>query len=345
MPRSKEEVISEMVDSGLFSDEEIRKAAYDNNKKSLVRQGLDALNIPSQMSEKGLKMLAGFVPNPEPTGNLSRDIALGTPRIMANTVAEAAPKFIDRNSIVTAGALGALKFAVPAIGALGGGIANQAEKISGLSPRYSGALVEEFKNPLLIFQKGKKAASPIYEAAKAEAEGANLFKGMYKPEEIFDAAKTYIDKGGKLEPTEALSARKALDKLLASKRYVKDELLKYRDVMDQMAKESGNISEADKVYRKGLFAEALRNWSPQNVGGTSSTFKIGIGTALANMGRRGRILATALSPIVQGTAAGALGTAYKGVEPFIENPKLGFSAVQLLRTLRNRNANKEKAGK
>jgi hypothetical protein len=316
----------------------IRGPAALPDNRGMIRKGWDALAIPEQKSREGLKMLAGYVPNPEPKGNLSLDLMKGTPKIAADTLAEFAPSFISRGSIVTGGATKVAGEMAPLAKMALRSIGQQGEDLSGIAPKAAGALESAYKDPTLILSKGKKAAGAMYEAGKAEIQqGANIFKGMYKPEEILDTAKTYLEKGGALEPAEALTARKAVDSLMKSGRYVKDELLAMRDTFDEMAKASSNIAKGDAVYQRGVKAEALRHVFPQNKYGGASAFKLGIMTALENMGGIGKAAMLGISPAVQGVAATAAGVGARQVlGPLAAAPEKAAAITALLQSLARR---------
>ncbi len=292
-----------------------------NSNQGLAGKAWDMLQVPSQMAGRGLNAMAGAVPEPEPTGNLPMDILKGTPKIAANTLAQAAPGFVSRASMLTAGASNVLQALRPVGSVVGKAVAGEAENLTNAVP---GSLGRAWNDPTLIFAKGKSAASGLYNAGKAELEqGANLFKDMYKPDEIIDTAKAYLDKGGKLEPAEALIYRKALDIVGRSRNVVKDGLVNMRGVADDAVKESDNLSAADATFKRGLDAESLRRLVPQNKYGGSSAFK------MALMGALGRILGPAgaglLSPAVHGAVATAGGIA----ERVATNPQAAVAAQQL----------------
>jgi hypothetical protein len=308
------------------------------------------LTVPENLLRQGLTKVAARVPNPKPQGKPGRieqvvktlvpelattqpgviqDVARGAPRIMAEGYRDVAPDFVSRGSILTAGAAKVAGAAAPLTKAVLRGAGAQGESLSGIAPKAEGALEAAYKDPMTMFSKGRKSVSPLYEAAKAEmAPGANIFKGMYKPEQIFDAAKEYIDKGGKLEPAEALMARKAAGKLMSSGRYIKDEIVGYQDTFDQMAKASSNIAKADPQYKKAIYGEALRKLAPQNKGGGTSAFKLGIMTALENMGLPGKVVLAAMSPAAQGVAATGAGLAGRYVAGPLSNPATAVAALQ-----------------
>lgn len=302
-------------------------------KKSILQRGWDALAIPEQKSREGLKMISGAIPEqPIQSRSAALNFIGGVPHVVADTLAEGAPSFISRGAILTAGGAKLAGEVAPLAKMALRSIGQQGEELSGIAPKATGALEAAYKDPSIIFGKGKKAAGALYEAGKAEmSQGANIFKGMYKPEEILDTAKEYIAKGGKLEPAEALTARKAVDSLMKSGRYVKDELLSLRDGFDGMAKASSNISAGDQVYQRGIKAEALRSFFPQNKYGGASAFKLGIMTALENMGVPGKAAMVAISPAVQGaTAAGAGIAARQVLAPLAASGKISGAAYNII---------------
>lgn len=222
------------------------------------------------------------------------------------------------------------------------GLFNQLESASG---GMKGSLTEQFKNPATMFSKGRKAASPLYEAAKSEVPfEQTMFKGIGGNKEIVNRAIEATEKGIKLKPQEALIARKALD--ASKKTFSKDAFSYYRDLFDRAAKESEDIAMADPLHKKGMMAESLRNVMPQNKYGGASAFKMGIAPALAGLGGfvggpagaaiGGTAAAATLSPAVQGLGVGALGLANKAAGKI--NPRIITALLELLRH-KNENLN------
>lgn len=301
-------------------------------KQNFLRKGWDALAKPEQLSRQGLQQISNMIPEGKITGNLPADIARGTPRILANTMAQAAPGFVSRGALVTAGAapvLGALgKAAAP----LGKSIASGLEDWAGIKP--TGTLAEAAKDPTLLFAKGKDAAGKFYEAGKSELpKGASVFQGMYKPEQIVDKAREILDKGGKLEPSEGLVYRKAIDSLMKSGRYVKDELMSMRDEADAIAKSSENIATGDVTALRGMRANAMRSLFPKNVGGRASPFKVGEAMALSHFGPAGKAASVLFSPLALGSGVTAGGVAGR----LASNPRSAVAIQQLLRQMRKKN--------
>lgn len=321
-------------------------------QKGLLQRGWDALAVPEQKSREGLQMLAGMVPKPEPTGNLPLDIIKGTPRIAADTMAEAAPGFVSRLSLLTAGGAKVAGEMAPLAKTVLRSIGTQGEELSGIAPKAAGALEGAYKDPTLIFSKGKKAAGQFYEAAKDEANAAkdtykatsmngggvvnmekapSVLANLYKPEQILDTANEFVKGGGKLDPAEALKVRKALDILLKSKQAVPDELYRMREEYDALAKASDNISSGDAAYQRGMKADALRNAFPQNKYGGASAFKLGIMTALENMGLPGKAALLAISPAAQGMAATGAGVMARQVlAPVVNHSSIAMALAAAL---------------
>lgn len=303
-------------------------------EKGIVGKTWDALGVPEKMSREGLTKIAEAVPSAKMTGNVARDFALNAPKAIAETLAETAPDFISPESIATAGAFKLGKVAAPLIKSSGRAAGKALEGLSGLEYRTPGVLAEAAKDPSLFFAKGKKSANSLYSAAKAETGTSNIFKGMYKPDEIVDAAKDYMAKGGVLEPSEALSYRKALDKLMKSGRYIKDELIALRKEADSIAKKSESIKMADPVYARGAKAEALRQPFAVNKSGGTSIAK-GI---LGVLG--GVVPNVVMSPAVQGLTATGVGKLAQIASMLGETPirsgAISTPLINLLRSLSER---------
>lgn len=261
------------------------------------------LKIPAQMSERGLQTMANAVPEGKITGNLPMDLLRGTPRIAANTLAQAAPSFVNRGSLLGMGVLGGIKglSAVPQIRQGASGLAGQLESLVG-SPE--GTLAKGFASAKNFFGPGKKAAQPFYKAAEETMpKGASVFEGMYKPEQIVDKAKEILSSGGKLEPTEGLTYRKAVDSLAKSGRYVKDEIFNMREEADAIAKGSRLVRKGDQIYQSGIRNQALRRPFPLTSTGKTATVK----TGMMFVPGIGQALAPLFSPAIQGATATGLG--------------------------------------
>lgn len=319
------------------------------NAKGTFRTVWEGLKIPEQMAEEGLtKATEVLTPSREDIESGNVGVGGMMARTAGETLSEVAPSFISPESLATSGALKGVQVAKPVIGAIGKTIGRGAEGISGLTYKTPNVLAEAFNKPSLILAKGKQVAKPLYETAKAEIpEGMNLFKGMYKPEQIVDKANEVLAMGGKLEPAEALMARKAIDSLMNSGRYVKDELRAMRNAFDSMAKLSPEIAQADKLVSKGIKGEALRTFMPLNKTGTPSKFQIGAGAggALAAMASGNPMVALALlgmSPAVQGATAAGLGLGAKAISPLIENPQIGLLAKPAIQSFKERFLKKRK---
>lgn len=355
-----------------FSD--LGGVPVQGEKKSLAKKAWDALAVPEQKSHEGLRMIADAVPQPEPQGKpgvtetalrmlypgvtqniqpgVIQDVVQGAPRIAADTMAEAAPGFISRGSLVTGGAAKAAGMFAPLAKLVIRGAGRQAEELSGIAPKAEGALEAAFKDPTLIFAKGKKAAGEFYEAAKDDLNAAkdtfravgtgphgevemgktsDILARQYNPEIILAKAEAFTKNGGKLEPAEALKVRKAIDALIKKRGNVPDELLKMREEYDAIAKSSKDLSTADALHQRGVQAEALRNIFPQNKYGGGSAFKLMLMDLMHKTGDVGKALSLTLSPIAQGTAATGAGILTRqALSPLVNSTPLSMALAAVL---------------
>lgn len=299
------------------------KHELNQPQPSLIKRGWDALQIPEQVATKataGAKMAVAVIPESY-TGNRLRDIALNMPKKLAETVTDFSskvlPSLVSRPSIVTAGVLEGLGAAAPALRAVGRGIGQGAESISGLEYKTPGVLREAFNNPKLIFSPGKAKAE--YEAAK-EMGGTvrESLKAIPEKMKVVKESLKLAEKG-KLNPTEALEARKELSAL---KKQVTGEFFRTATAkFNEVAKPV--FEEADAAYRQGIKADALRMPLPVNKLGGTSIAKSTLGTIA------GVLPLGAMSPIVQGGTASALGAGAKAVAPLLKNPVISGAALTL----------------
>lgn len=339
-------------------------------KKGMVGKASAWLGKWEPISRSGLSQLSQMIPKGKITGNLPADLARGMPRIIADTMTQVAPNFVSKGSLLSGAALEGLGAAAPAIKTMASGLGRQLESASGIAPRAEGSLEAAYKDPTLIFSKGKEEAAPLYRAAQAEMKGSNVWKGGMRngilemekggqnvfrstPEnvQIVKKALFALNRGRVLEPAEALTARKAVDALHGSKAYSQDVLVPLRAELDAMAKESENIAKADPMFKRGVQGQALRNLLPQNKYGGASAFKMGIAPALTALGGAvggppgaatgGALAAGVLSPAVQGAAATGLGIAERSLDPMVQNPGLGSSLVAILKSMRKKKKNED----
>lgn len=298
------------------------KQKYGDEGRSTLGKIWDALAVPEQKSREGLRMIADAVPKPEPTGNLAMDLAKGTPRVLADTMAEAAPGFVSRGSLVTAGALKGVKAAaavpsiVKAVKGTGATVAKSAEALSGLEHQTPGVLTEAAKDGTLIFSKGRKAAGEMFDNVVNKSNIRPEFMRAPAAKTV-DLANEALD-AGTLTPEEALWARRALEKVKGT--YTKDVFRGMRDAFDKVAK---NISaEADAAFTRAVKGEALRSLIRLNKTGGASAFNLVLG-----MMTGGASLAVT-SPAVQGAIASLLGLGGRGamgagLPALVANPTMG----------------------
>ena len=263
---------------------------------------------------------------------MTGDIIRGLPKIAAETVAEAAPPFVSRGSILTTGALAALKAGAPMIKAAGGAVGKLAEGWSGLGYKTPGILGQAYADPSLIAGPGKEAAGPLYEAAKdASAIRPEIGEALDHPSVIqssYDALKA-----GNLTPDEALVARQSLD--ATQKSMPRGAFIKLRNAFDAIAKQK--FSSADAAYARGRLSDELRQaWPVNKLGGPSVAKSLIAGVA-------GVAPLIAASPAVQGGVASGLGMAVRSISPAAgQVGPAGSSIVDSIRRLyqemQNRNA-------
>lgn len=280
----------------------------------------DALKVPSQMAERGLAPVTHGNLQIKPTGNIPWDVTKNIPSVLAESVAEAAPSFINRASILTAGVSRGLQAMRPVGSVIGKGVAGQLESATGANP---GSLGRAWNDLTLIFGKGKEAASELYEAGKTGGKMAANLRNIPLKEDFLDVANKLAE-AGKLPAESALEARKMAGKLLGKGggKYTEDFLRGLVDKFDSIAKANENIAGGDTLYRRGLDAASLRKLVPQNKYGGASAFKMGI------MGLLGPHFAGLLSPAVHGVAATAGGLAAR----IATNPIAAVTARQALIT-------------
>lgn len=310
-----------------------------HSDQSIGRKAWDALQVPSQMAQRGLEQLSEVSkPNPEITGNLARDVVANYPSVSASVLSQVAPNMINRASLLTAGAANIVKGAIPLAQAAGRGLANQMDQMTGAVP---GSMRAAFNDSSLIRAPGKAATGPLYQAARAEMQpGESIFTGLYQPTDIVDTAKEYMAKGGKLEPAEALMYRKALSNLISKKSVIPDELIPMRQEADAIAKTDPNIAKADPMYVRGRMAESLRNLMPQNKYGGASAFKMGIIAALQNMGVPGKMVGAVMSPAVSGVASTVAGIGARALAPIVSSPSMAIGSKEAMTELIRRRAEK-----
>lgn len=349
----------------IFDSDSKKFIRLEQSKPGMIKRGWNALGVPEKMSRQGLGQMASMIPPGKVTGNLPADLARGTPRIAADTIAQVAPGFVSRGSLLTMGALKGGQEALPFLGKMGEGLASQLESSSGAAP---GSLKAAYGDASLIGSKGTEEARPLYQAAEQELKGSNVWRGKVGPGgtlemeqggqnafrsmpenvRIVRRARQMLDSGQQLEPAEALTARKAADALKNSRAYSKDFLINIRRELDAVAKSSENIAEADPLHARGVMGKSLRNLLPQNKFGGASAFKMGIAPALTGLGGfvggpEGAALGAgaagmALSPAVQGAAATGAGLVGRNaIEPLLQNPKIGSLIVAALKSLRKKN--------
>ncbi len=305
------------------------QASMPIKERGILGKGWDALAIPERMSREGLKMIADASKNDQGfTGNLPRDIASHTGEVAMDTLAETAPSFVNRASIVTAGLLKGAKVAAPLVKGLGKGLAKTAESLSGLEHKTPGVLTEAANDPSLIFGQGTKKAGKLFEDLQDKGRIRQAFARATDNKSLVDDALKAVDDGS-LTPEEALIARRSLDKI---KRNIPGFAYKsMRQAFDGVAKTKSK--QADAAFSRAVKSEALRQAFGINKHGGTSAFKLGGGAVTGTL--------PLMSPALQGMVATLLGVGAKGVGALARTPIQSGSAVGSLLDLLNKDQRHE----
>jgi len=314
--------------------EKMKQMASQGNYGKAAWAGL---GVPEEMSRSGLNQMmdlqnkaqnfaaekTGLPIGTEPTGNLPRDIAANVPRIAGESIAEVAPSFIDRNAILIGMGGMAMKAGGMAAGKILPKLAPTLEAGSGLQ---KGTLVEAFKDPGMIADFGSKLkASALYNEIK---EGASVPKHLRTNAKVVSDAMNNMSQGKMLSAPDAFEARKAVNALMKSKNYPIDDLLKTKEGLEAMV--LGSVKEADKLYRRAILGEQMRNYARLNQSGKPGPISGAIISKIPFM-------APLISPVVHGAGVSAAGAASKASPRAIANTSAGAAA--LLNALK---ANKKK---
>lgn len=308
---------------------ELSNLINDPNK-SKIRKAWDSLTIPAQMSQRGLQGIADAVPGYEPKGNdILKSLVLNTPKVAANTMAQAAPGFVSRGAMATSAAMPMLKGLGSAAKAVGPGIAGQLESLSGMKP---GLLGKAFNDMSLYFAKIPQEARDAYQASSDFVKTSPEVSGTPQPlrlaQKLLAKAKT-----GMISTDEALAGRKAVDKLWKLGNITEDWKNMARETFDTIAKSQSEIKEADTAFSRGKDSAGLRQLFPQNKYGGTSAFKTGIMALMNSMGPVGKVGMAAMSPAAMGAGATALGAASRPLGALANNPQLAVVIQQLIKNL------------
>lgn len=315
---SSDELDTLNSDPQLLADFKKKYSDPAPQSKGMLGQAWEDLKVPEEKSREGLNMIVnagvrgqnwlanktGLPIGTEPTGNMARDMAANTPRMIGESVAQVAPSFVSRGAIVTGGLLKAAPYVMDAVGAPAEWAADQAGKQSGLINKGKNLLKEAFQKPLLMFGRGKDAANAMYSEVQGPA-GLQIGKtlaSIREPGKFVDKALELADSGG-LGTDEALMARRELDAM--QKTVTKTFYRKAREVFDNIAKQ--DYTGADEAYHMADKSEALRSLSAINKTGKTQSALKGAAMLLKPA------TSVLYSPIVQSGIASTLGAAYKGV--------------------------------
>lgn len=267
-----------------------------------------------------------------PTGNVVMDVARGTPKVLAETARKTAPAFVSRGSILAASAGPVIKGLGTPVKYIG---KKAASAIEGYQNIPKGTLAEAYRDPSVYLDKGAAVAGKAYREAK-EAAGVGK-EGLFgeiknlkdvsniKLESVVNRA-LELAKDGKLNPSSAQSARKAVDEMYRSKAYSKEAVLELRQFFDSIVKGDAGLAKADIAYQRAIKADALRQLFPLNKGGGGSPFRIFASNGLAKIPIVGKPLAFVTgSPALAGvTSAGAGMIGRSATDPM---QRIGTSAL------------------
>lgn len=199
-------------------------------------------------------------------------------------------------------------------------IAKGMEGLSGISKNQPGSLEAEFNDPSIMFAKGTKSASTMYD--KKKANPVNPDYENIASEKDFVAKALEDAQNGNLNPEGALAAKQTLRGIRNSLNdlYFRKALDTFKAIADPV------FGEADEAFMRGKQSEAMRNLLPINKGGDASVGRLVIGGGTAALAHN-PLAALAFSPAAQGIAAGSLGLASNLASPvakaLIDRPELG----------------------
>lgn len=284
---------------------------------------INALKLPEKLSRQGYQQLQDLIPSDVQTPTNIPGFGMANAKQAIGVVKEIAPPFISPASIAMGVGAPALKMMAPLARGAGGLVAKGAEALSGLEHKTPGILTDAAKSGKVLFGKGSQAAEPFYNAAgKVLPHEGRIFNDVIEPKELVVKAMQFVKEGGKLEPYEAFTIRKAASGLLSKGKLVKDNVLPFIKKLDAIAKSDPNISAGDIAHASGIKSEAIRSLLPLNKTGGASTFKTMVGAAL-----KGAATLGAMSPLVQGTIATGIGGTARLMAPIINNPDAVVGAI------------------
>ena len=305
------------------------------------------LSKPEELARKGLTSIAESIPEQEfgkpktfkPTFGMSgkevtvppsvlADVIEGSPKVIAETLAEVAPEFVSRESILTAGASKALPLLAKPLNVVGKGIGRTLESLSGLQHKTPGVLAELTNDPALFIGKGKDAARELYKAVQNPDLIRDEIKMITVPRAFIRKALTLV-KGGDITPEEALEARKVVDEFGRTMPAVAKKAI--RNVFDLIAKQK--FEEADKAYARAVKSEAVRSFFGFTKSGDTSTAREFFSLVKPFAGGF-------MSPMVQGAGAASVGVAKKAISPFVNEPVLSSGLTSVIESYRNKKEQK-----
>ncbi len=280
---------------------------------------------PNNLYQTGKQMIQGQPFSSTPIGQQAQQFGSMIKQLPENVIHPYEHPVKAAMDAATMGSMGANAYSKvrPLLAPIGKSIADVAEKGSGLTYKTPGVLADTFQMPSKLFAPGVEKAREIY--GETETGVRPGLSGEKTHQDFVDKALD-MAKSGDITPTEALEARKSLDRI--RKTVPGSYYRAARETLDGIAKKDFAI--ADKVYGQGVKSDNMRNLFPLNKGGTPSLLKMGVGTMA-----KGAI--PLLSPLVQSSLASGAGALDKLATTTAKSGILNGTAAANLATTKSGN--------
>lgn len=299
---------------------------FDKPSSASIPKRNSILDKPEQLSREGLTLIAKAIPSPIPTGNRVRDVALGTPKVVAETMAETAPSFVSKEAMLLGGAgkfaPHAFRVVKPMANFAGRNVAKLGRAFTGVPEENITAL---FQKPGLLFSKTKAGAQKIYKKAVNKLGGnkpSTLDEALEAPRKTVRSAFKKLDDGS-ITPLEALEGRQAIDELIRSGRSGRrlTKLIEQRRKLDLIVKSDKGLANADRVTSATETISPFRNMFPRTANNKAGIFRTAGMLGSGYMGTRentnpwlAALLTAGFSPLAASGAVASAGAAYKGLK-------------------------------
>lgn len=347
MARSKEEIISDMVDAGM-SDDEIRSAFSSSPKTSTTTESKspDLLSTLYHGAIEGGAMTLGGAAGlalGAPAGPVGSGLAATGMAAAMYPPAKRVSESIDRMRGISTDsqpnvakefgeglAMEAVpKVAGPVLKKVGSGLAQMAETASGVKKDiYEQAAKQGYSTYLkpgmdTAKEKFAQALGPEGQAAIKETAEDAFDAALGKARSIGKQIGGRIERGEPVSAVEALQARQAADRVISATPVTDQKSLQslygWRGKFDKvMTDQSGELKDASNMYRQAIVKDKLLNLTRMTKSGKPSAFLpmvIGAGSR----GVAGALsLLSATSPAIWGLGATTAGQASKMMTPSLQ---------------------------